>query len=63
LNWSTAACVLPGISEATLMVTELLGEPRAAAVAHAATRPATAAAVAILRRDFIVLSLLDLVGS
>jgi hypothetical protein len=54
--------VLPGISDATLIVTDFV-DPTAAADAIAATRPASPTAVAILRRDFIVLPFLDRVGS
>src|SRR3954469_13100631 len=46
LNWSMAACVLPGISDATLIDTVFLDAPTAAAaVAQTARRPAAATAV------------------
>src|SRR6185437_1730668 len=45
LNWLIAAWVLPGISEATLIVTDFVDEPTAAAATQTATRPATATAV------------------
>src|SRR3954466_8725284 len=45
LNWSVAPLVLPGISDATLMVTVSLDAPTAAAVAQMATRPAAATAL------------------
>src|ERR1022692_575273 len=61
LNWLTAAWVLPGISDATLIVT-VLDAPAdtrvaalVAAVTHRATRhPAVTAAVMAFRVDFIV---------
>src|ERR1700755_1518721 len=57
LNWSIAACVLPGMREATLMVTVFVDEPTAAAVAQTASRP-TAATAAAKRLDFIALPFL-----
>src|SRR6185312_1311702 len=55
LNCATAAWVLPGISEATLIVTDLVVRADAAETAHAASRPTTASTAAVaLRLDFIV---------
>ena len=54
LNCWIAAGVEPGISDATLIVTDFVADPRAAVVAHTARRPATATPAA-KRMDFIVL--------
>src|SRR5579862_242337 len=63
-NWATCALncwiawvVLPGMSEATLIVTVFVVDPTAAAVAHTASRATTATAV-VIRMDFIVLPFL-----
>src|SRR5947207_14627108 len=53
LNCASAACVLPAMTEATLIVTVFVDEPTAAAVRQTASRPATATATA-KRLDFIV---------
>src|SRR5579871_294314 len=61
LNCWIAAAVLPGISDATLIVTVFVDDPvLAAAVAHTASRPIAATMVVTVRMDFIVLPFLDL---
>jgi hypothetical protein len=56
LNCCTAAAELPGISDATLIVTAFALAVAPAAVAHAISRHPTATAThVVLRVDFIVL--------
>jgi hypothetical protein len=56
LNWLTAACELPGISDATLIVT-VFAEPAVALAAEPQIASRLAAAtVAATRVDFIVFS-------
>src|ERR1700749_598325 len=57
LNCAIAAFVLPGISDATLIVTVFVEEPIAAAATQTATKPAPATAMS-KRLDFIVLPFL-----
>jgi hypothetical protein len=60
LNWFFASCVLPGISDATLIVTAFVRLVVAAleiATTHTATKLVTVmAAIVTLRVDFIVLT-------
>src|SRR4051794_2642657 len=64
LNCWTAAAELPGISDATLIVTAFALDLAPAALAHAMSKhPTATATVVVLRVDFIVLLLsVDLVG-